>query len=38
MTPQPLFDTLEKIKEQNPDAHVIFPLQAKPFKQMMQKD
>lgn len=34
MTPQPLFDTLDKIKEENPDAHIIFPLAAaKPFKQ-----
>ncbi len=34
MTPQPLFDTLDKIKEETPDAHIIFPLAAaKPFKQ-----
>ena len=34
MTPQPLFDTLDKIKEEIPDAHIIFPLAAaKPFKQ-----
>jgi tRNA (guanine37-N1)-methyltransferase len=34
MTPQPLFDTLDKIKENTPDAHIIFPLAAaKPFRQ-----
>ncbi len=34
MTPQPLFDTLDKIKKKNPNAHIIFPLAAaKPFKQ-----
>ncbi len=32
--PQPLFDLLEKIKEQDPDAHIVFPLAAaKPFNQ-----
>lgn len=34
MTPQPLFDCLDKILEENEDAHIIFPLAAaKPFKQ-----
>jgi tRNA (guanine37-N1)-methyltransferase len=34
MTPQPLFDTLNNIKKENPKAHIIFPLAAaKPFKQ-----
>ncbi len=34
MTPQPLFDCLNKIKKKNPDAYIIFPLAAaKPFKQ-----
>ncbi len=34
MTCQPLFDCLDEIKKQNPNAHVIFPLAAaKPFKQ-----
>lgn len=34
MTPQPLFDCLDKIKEENEDAYIIFPLAAaKPFKQ-----
>ena len=34
MTPQPLMDTLESIKKESPDAHIIFvtPV-AKPFKQ-----
>jgi len=32
--PQPLVDILEEIKQQNPKAHIIFPLAAaKPFKQ-----
>lgn len=34
MTPQPLFDCLDKIKEENPNAYIIFPLAAaKPFNQ-----
>ena len=34
MTPQPLFDCLDKIKEENEDAYIVFPLAAaKPFKQ-----
>lgn len=34
MTCQPLFDCLDEIKKQRPDAHIIFPLAAaKPFKQ-----
>ncbi len=34
MTPQPLFDTLDKLKEENPESYIIFPLAAaKPFKQ-----
>ncbi len=34
MTPQPLFDCLDKIKNENEDAYIIFPLAvAKPFKQ-----
>lgn len=34
MTPQPLFDTLDKIKKENPDSYIIFPLAAaKPFRQ-----
>jgi len=34
MTCQPLFDCLDKIKEENEDAYIIFPLAAaKPFKQ-----
>ncbi len=34
MFPQPLFDTLDAIKEKCPDAYVIFPLaSAKPFNQ-----
>jgi tRNA (guanine37-N1)-methyltransferase len=34
MFPQPLFDILEQIKSNNPEAHIIFPLAAaKPFKQ-----
>ena len=34
MTPQPLFDCLDKIKEDNPDVYIIFPLAAaKPFNQ-----
>lgn len=34
MTCQPLFDCLDKIKEENKDAYIIFPLAAaKPFKQ-----
>lgn len=34
MFPQPLFDTLDAIKEKYPDAYVIFPLaSAKPFNQ-----
>jgi len=34
MFPQPLFDLLEKIKKDDPNAYIIFPLAAaKPFKQ-----
>jgi tRNA (guanine37-N1)-methyltransferase len=34
MTPQPLFDCLDKIKKDNPNAYIIFPLAAaKPFNQ-----
>lgn len=34
MTPQPLFDTLDIIKQKSPKAHIVFPLAAaKPFKQ-----
>jgi tRNA (guanine37-N1)-methyltransferase len=34
MNPQPLFDTLNKIKEENSEAYIIFPLaSAKPFTQ-----
>jgi len=34
MTPQPLFDCLDKIKEENPNSYIIFPLAAaKPFNQ-----
>jgi tRNA (guanine37-N1)-methyltransferase len=34
MSPQPLFDTLNKIKEENSEAYIIFPLaSAKPFTQ-----
>ena len=34
MTPQPLFDTLDKIKADDPNAYIIFPLAAaKPFRQ-----
>jgi tRNA (guanine37-N1)-methyltransferase len=34
MNCQPLFDCLDKIKEENPEAYIIFPLAAaKPFKQ-----
>lgn len=34
MTCQPLFDCLDKIKEENEDAYIVFPLAAaKPFKQ-----
>ncbi len=34
MTPQPLFDCLDEVKEKNPEAYFIFPLAAaKPFKQ-----
>ncbi len=34
MTPQPLFDCLDKIKEENKNAYIVFPLAAaKPFKQ-----
>jgi tRNA (guanine37-N1)-methyltransferase len=34
MTPQPLFDLLKEIKQNNPDAYIIFPLAAaKPFNQ-----
>lgn len=34
MFPQPLFDILEKIKKDDPEAYIIFPLAAaKPFKQ-----
>ncbi|MFK2822793.1 tRNA (guanosine(37)-N1)-methyltransferase TrmD [Arcobacter sp. YIC-80] len=34
MTPQPLFDCLDKIKESNEEAYIIFPLAAaKPFNQ-----
>ncbi|MGM0518814.1 MAG: tRNA (guanosine(37)-N1)-methyltransferase TrmD [Campylobacterota bacterium] len=34
MTPQPLFDCLDKIKEENKDAYIVFPLAAaKPFRQ-----
>ena len=34
MTCQPLFDCLDEILKQNPDAHIIFPLAAaKPFRQ-----
>ena len=34
MTTQPLFDCLDKVKSQYPDAYIIFPLAAaKPFKQ-----
>ncbi len=34
MFPQPLFDLLDTIKQQNPNAHIVFPLAAaKPFRQ-----
>jgi tRNA (guanine37-N1)-methyltransferase len=34
MTCQPLFDCLDKVKKENPDAYIIFPLAAaKPFRQ-----
>ncbi len=34
MTPQPLFDCLDKIKQENKEAYIIFPLAAaKPFRQ-----
>ena len=34
MTPQPLFDCIDKIKEENKDAYIVFPLAAaKPFRQ-----
>ena len=34
MTPQPLFDCLDKIKQDDPNAYIIFPLAAaKPFNQ-----
>lgn len=34
MFPQPLFDILEKIKKEDPEAYIVFPLAAaKPFKQ-----
>ena len=34
MFPQPLFDTLDTIKQKNPDAYIVFPLAAaKPFNQ-----
>ncbi len=34
LTPQPLFDCLDKIKEENSEAYIIFPLaSAKPFTQ-----
>ena len=38
MFPQPLFDTIDTIKEKYPDAYVIFPLaSAKPFNQIDAK-
>jgi tRNA (guanine37-N1)-methyltransferase len=34
MTPQPMMDTLSKIKEESPEAHIVFLCpEAKPFKQ-----
>lgn len=39
LTPQPLFDCLETIKKNNPEAYIIFPLAAaKAFKQNDAKD
>lgn len=38
MSPQPLFDTLDKIKEMNPNCYIVFPLAAaKPFNQIDAK-